>query len=312
MTAGPACPPVLLVAFNRPDTTQRVLETLRAALPAKVYFAVDGPRQDRAGDADAVQRVRDLACRMDWGCEVRTLFAEGNLGCKVAVSRAISWFFSEVDAGIILEDDCIAHPSFFPFAAALLERYRDDERVVMISGDNFQQGRRRAAYSYYFSRYTHIWGWATWRRAWRLYDHGMASWPELRDRGWLMEVLRDRAAVDYWTRVFDETHAERNSSWAYRWMFSAWSQSGLSVLPRVNLVSNIGFGERATHTRNRQAPLSALGLEAMAFPLAHPPHVVRDAQADDFSQRTLFSAGGRWRRLAGRAAGLLRRRAGSR
>jgi len=309
MTSSVSCPPVLVLAFNRPDTTQRVLEALRAARPTQVFFAVDGARSERIGEADSVHRVQQLARSIDWNCNLRTLFRERNLGCKLAVSQAISWFFAEVEAGIILEDDCVAHTSFFPYAAELLERYRDDERILMISGDNFQQGRKRTDYSYYYSRYTHIWGWATWSRAWRLYDHRMAAWPELRDGGWLVDILGDRAAADYWRRVFDETHGEQNSSWAYRWMFTAWSQNSLTLLPNINLVSNIGFGELATHTLRHETSKSALRLEEMMFPLKHPPYVVRDEQADAFSQRTLFSAPRPWRRLARYAGRLLSRRA---
>ncbi|HEX5093987.1 MAG TPA: glycosyltransferase family A protein [Burkholderiales bacterium] len=309
MTAS--CPPLLILAFNRPDTTRRVLESVRVARPARVYFAVDGPRADREGEAAAVQAVRELAGTLAPDIELHTLFQEKNLGCKLAVSQAIGWFFSDVEAGIILEDDCIAHPSFFPFAAELLARYRDDERVSMVSGNNFQRGRRRTEDSYYFSRYVHIWGWATWRRAWRLYDHGMARWPQLRAEGWLSDVLGDPVAVKYWTQVFDETHAERNTSWAYRWMFASWVHSRLVALPAVNLVSNIGFGEHATHTLNRESPFAAMRTDAMRFPLQHPASVMRDARADAFTQGTVYaSVPPLWRRVARRAARLFGREAG--
>lgn len=280
---------------------------MRAVRPTQVFFAVDGPRAGTPTDAEAVVSVQQMAQRLDWGCDVRTLFRERNLGCKLAVSQAISWFFSEVDEGIIVEDDCVAHPSFFRFAAELLEHYRDDERVAMVSGDNFQKGRRRTQYSYYFSRYTHIWGWATWRRAWTWYDHAMSAWPEMRDGGWLHDMLGDREAVAYWTRIFDDTHGERNTSWGYRWTFAAWCNSALTILPSANLVSNIGFGEQATHTLRHDNATAALALEEMRFPLRHPPYVVRDAQADDFSQRRLFSAPGLLRGAAARARRLLGR-----
>jgi hypothetical protein len=294
-----------VLAFNRPDTTRRVLDALLQARPSKVFFAVDGPRASRSADAEAVREVQQLGRSLGGHCEVRTLFRDANLGCKVAVSEAIAWFFSQVEEGIILEDDCVAHPSFFRFAAELLERYRGDRRIAMISGDNFQQGRRRTPYSYYFSRYTHIWGWASWRRAWAQYDHNMRAWPELRDGGWLMDILADRAAVEYWTRIFDDTHGERNSSWAYRWTFSAWSQSALTVLPAVNLVSNIGFGSQATHTHEHDRTKADLGLEEMIFPLQHPPYVLRDARADAYSQRHLFAAPGLLQAAAARARRLL-------
>jgi len=298
MDSGLSCPPVLIVAFNRPGTTTRVLEALRLIKPARVFFAVDGPRADRQGEKEQVAAVRRLADTIDWDCDVRTLFREKNLGCKTAVSEAITWFFDNVEAGIILEDDCVAHPSFFPFAAELLGHYRDDERVLMISGDNFQPGRQRSEYSYYFSRYTHIWGWAAWRRAWLLYDHRMSRWPELRAQGWLLDILKDRVAADYWTQIFDDTFAERNSSWAYRWTYSAWVNDALTILPSVNLVSNIGFGDVATHTRDRKNKLAALPVEEMRLPLRHPERVIRETRADAITQRTVFASPPWWKRIA--------------
>lgn len=293
------CPPVLILAFNRPDTTARVVESLRAVRPTRVCFAVDGARPDRHEEPAKVKQVKELVGRIDWPCEIETLFRDGNLGCKVAVSSAITWFFDRVEAGIVLEDDCIAHPTFFSFAAELLDRFREDERVMTISGDNFQFGRRRTPYSYYFSRHTHIWGWATWRRAWQLYDHKMRVWPELRELGWLHDILRDKAAVEYWTRIFDATHAERNSSWAYRWTFASWVQNGLTILPAVNLVTNIGFDEQATHTRSRASSVAHLPAAEMTFPLKHPPFMIRDDRADRYTERTVFYSGSRLRHVLG-------------
>jgi len=292
------CPPVLLLAFNRPDQTRLVLDAIRLAHPARLFFAVDGPRHSRADEAKRVEAVQALAQDVDWPCDVRTRFRDSNLGCKVAVSQAITWFFEQVEEGIILEDDCVAHPSFFPFAAELLERFRHDQRVFMISGDNFQSGRTRTEYSYYYSRYTHIWGWATWRRAWALYDHGMEHWPEIRDGDWLHDILGTREAADYWRRIFDDTYRERNMSWAYRWTYAAWLHGGLTVLPNVNLVSNIGFGEGATHTLRKTNPFAALPTQEMQHPLRHPPYVIRDARADSYTQGTMFRSPPLWRRAA--------------
>lgn len=302
---------VLFLVFNRPDVTYRVFEMIRRAKPPRLYVAADGPRADRPAEAGRCEEVRAVASRVDWPCEVRTLFRKDNLGCKRAVSSAIDWFFENEEQGIILEDDCVAHPSFFRFAAELLERYRDDERVMMISGDNFRQVPPRTGYSYYFSRYTHIWGWATWRRAWRLYDHTMASWPELRDGDWLLDIFGERGAAEYWKQIFDETHGERNTSWAYRWIFTTWSQSGLTVIPSVNLVSNIGFGEQATHTKQQSSPIAALDLGKMVFPLRHPPYVVRDEQADAMTQKRLFSSPRLTSRIARRIRHLLSLAAGN-
>jgi hypothetical protein len=301
-TARPAygCPPVLMLAFNRPNPTRKVLDAILPALPSRLFLAGDGPRATRAGESMTVRQVHALAEEVDWPCQVNTLFREANLGCKLAVSQAITWFFEQVEEGIILEDDCVAHPSFFAFAAELLERFREDQRVLMISGDNFQFGRRRTDYSYYFSRYTHIWGWATWRRAWKLYDHQMRYWPELREEGRLLDVLGTREAAEYWRKIFDMTYDERNTSWAYRWTYAAWLHSGLTVLPNVNLVSNIGFGDDATHTVQGDDPFSRLPTREMEMPLRHPPYVIRDERADRFTQSTLFRSAPLWRRVAGR------------
>ncbi len=299
--AGPIdrCPPVLLLAFNRPEHTRRVLASIRQAGPARLFLAVDGPREGRPEEAESVMQVRALTEEIDWPCEVSALFHETNRGCKLAVSQAITWFFEQVEDGIILEDDCVAHPSFFAYARELLERFRHDQRVFMISGDNFQFGRRRTDYSYYFSRYTHIWGWATWRRAWQLYDHKMTRWPEMRDGGWLLDILGTREAAEYWSWIFETTYHDRNTSWAYRWNYAAWLHGGLSVLPNANLVANIGFGAGATHLVQQDSPFS-LPAQEMPMPLRHPPYLIRDERADRFTQHTLFRSPPLWRRLVGR------------
>lgn len=289
-TSAPGRPPaVLLLAFNRPDATRRVVEALRVCRPEALYFAVDGARTDRREESMRVAQVHALVEMIDWKCEVKTLFRETNLGCKVAVSEAISWFFGQEEEGVILEDDCVPHPSFLVFASELLQRYRDDERVMLISGNNFQFGRRRSDDSYYFSRYNHIWGWASWRRSWELYDHSMKAWPAVRDGGWLGDILNDKRAARFWGQIFDATYHDRNTSWAYRWAFACWINDGLSILPNVNLVSNIGFGNEATHTLRSESFLANMPFLEMPFPLQHPRFMIRDAVADDRTERTLFS-----------------------
>jgi hypothetical protein len=298
--------PVLVLAFNRADLTERVLSEITRAHGGPVFLAVDGPRLAKPGEQQAVGRVRALAQRFGIEREC-TLVRNSNLGLKVAVPQAIDWFFQHVDEGILLEDDCIPHPSFYRFCAELLDRYRDDQRICMVSGDNFQFNRRRTDYSYYFSRHTHIWGWATWRRAWQMYDHQMRLWPDLRDGGWLMDVLGDRRAVRYWTDIFDATYHERNTSWAYRWTYSAWINGALTALPNVNLVSNVGFGDAGTHTWRRSNRFAAMPTGEMDFPLRHPPFKIRDSRADDFTQRTMFTSPW-WRRAARKAYGAWRER----
>jgi hypothetical protein len=257
------------------------------------------------GEVERVDDVRALSSEIDWGCETKTLFRSSNRGCKLAVSEAITWFFDQVDAGVIMEDDCVPDPSFFPFATELLERYAHENRVFLVSGNNFQK-THRTEFSYYFSRYAHIWGWASWRRAWQHYDHKMSAWPRLRDSGWLDDQLGDRHAVRYWTRIFDETNLERNSSWGYRWLFSCWSNSGLAIHPSVNLVSNIGFGVHATHTTDQKSGLANMRTASMAFPLKHPPFVHRDVLADRFTQKHVYSAPSFFRRAIKKVVSVVR------
>lgn len=281
--------PVALIIFNRADTTARVLAEIAKARPAKLLVVADGPRPDHPEDAEKCLATRAVIERVDWDCEVLTNYSEVNLGCGARPSSGLNWVFENVAEAIILEDDCLPHPTFFPFCAELLERYRDDERVMMISGDNFQFGRKRTHYSYYFSRYTHTWGWATWRRAWRYFDREIKLWPALRETPWLVDTLGDERAAEYWGDLFDRMQ-QMPSVWDYQWAFACWSQSGLTILPNTNLISNIGWGEEATHTKLADNPSANIPTSEMLFPLAHPPYVVRDREADQFTFERLFSA----------------------
>lgn len=282
------CPPVLLLIFNRPDLTERVFEQVRQVQPKSLFIAADGPRPSVFGENQLCEATREVVSQIDWDCEVQTLFRSENLGLKRAVSRAIDWFFEQVDEGIILEDDCVPNRSFFYFCGQMLSRYRHDERIMAISGNNFQEQSDPSGDSYYFSIYNHIWGWATWRRAWRLYDEQMKMWPQLRKSAWLQGLLGDPQVAEYWCRIFDNVCQDRIESWGYVWTFSCWSQSGLTILPKVNLVSNIGFDERATHTRNRNSTVACRPLVDLEFPLKHPLSVVRDYRADLYTSRRNF------------------------
>ncbi|MCS3824359.1 hypothetical protein [Salinibacter ruber] len=300
-------PPVLLLIFNRPDLTEQVMEQIRKAEPAKLFIGADGPRADHPGDKRNCQQARDVATRVDWDCEVHTLFRGENLSCKQAVSSAISWFFEHVEAGIILEDDCVPHPSFFPYCAELLERYRNDDRVMVVSGNNFQPEETTWESSYYYSIYNHCWGWATWRRAWQHYDGDIADWSDLRDTEWLEGWVGSEEGAKYWTGIFDQVAQDAVDSWAYPWTFSCWAEHGLSILPQTNLVTNIGFGERATHTKNTEGTDGESDghrpARSLSFPLSHPNRIVRDYEADEYTLREHFGVrvpSPRWYRLADR------------
>lgn len=276
--------PVLFLVFNRPDTTKQVFEAIRKAKPPKLYVAADGPRKNNENDIQNIKQVKAIVTNVNWNCELKTLFRNENLGCKIAVSSAIDWFFENEEEGIILEDDCLPHPSFFRFCEELLGRYREDQRVSVISGDNFQFGRGSKEYSYYFSRYFHIWGWASWRRAWKNYDVNMKLWPEIKRDNWLYSYLWEKESVEHWTKIFDDVYEGKIDTWDYEWVFTCWIQNSLCILPNVNLVSNIGFGEVATHTTEKTI-FSQLETKPIKFPLLHPPFMLRDYVADRYTER---------------------------
>ena len=285
--------PVLLLIFNRPETTARVFQRIREARPPRLYLASDGPRAEKVGESETVLGLREeLLSAIDWPCELQTLFRDDNLGCARAVSGAITWFFEHEEEGIILEDDTLPDPTFFRFCDELLARYRTDERIGMISGDNFQRGRLRGEASYYFSKFNHIWGWASWRRVWRNYDLALNEWPALRETSFVKDLSDgDAAFVRNWTRVFDQVHQGLIDTWDYSFVYSVWKCGYLTILPQVNLVSNIGFGALGTHTTNVDDPNAALPVYSMEFPLTHPQVVNRHSEADLFTQRVAFRPG---------------------
>jgi hypothetical protein len=273
--------PVALIIFNRPETTARVLAEIARARPRRLLVVADGPRADRAGEADRCAAARAVIDRVDWDCEVLRNYSDVNLGCGRRPATGISWVFEQVEEAIVLEDDCVPHPTFFRYCEELLRAYRDDERVMHVGGSGFQRGAA-GPYSYFFSRHYPSWGWASWRRAWRHFDMSLRLWPGLRPGPWLADVLGDDRLVEHWRTMFDRTHAAGGdvSWWDFQWTFACWSQSGLSILPYVTLVSNIGFGPDATHTRRPSDPIANLPATEMAFPLRHPPYVLRDRDAD--------------------------------
>jgi len=281
--------PVLFIIFNRPDFTQAVFNEIRKAQPTQLFIAIDGPRKDRPDDVEKCRKVLEITQQVDWDCKISTLIQDKNLGCKIGESTAMDWFFSHVEEGIILEDDTVPDQSFFMFCQELLEKYRDDQRVMMISADNFQFGRRRTEDSYYFSKYFFTWGWATWRRAWKCYDIKMKQWPVIRDGHFLMDILNDWFAVKYWSWILEETYNDKIDTWDYQWILSCWIHGGLSITPNTNLVSNIGFGEFAVHTTDKNSIFSNIPISPMRFPLNHPPFMIRDDLADRFSQKTFYS-----------------------
>ena len=283
--------PVVFLIFNRPDTTQKVFEFIRNVKPPKLLVVADGHRQEKLGEEALCNATREIIEGVDWECEVLKNYSEINLGCAKRVATGLDWVFNTVEKAIILEDDCVPHTSFFPYCEELLDRYQDDERIMSIAGTNFQFGRKRSEYSYYYSGFHDCWGWATWRRAWQYFDFEMKLWPQLKEGNLLKDKLSDRRAVKYWNNIFQRTFERKINSWFYRWLFACWNQSGLSIMPEVNLISNIGFSEITatnTSTKAKDSPYANMEIKEMSFPLKHPPFMLPNREADRFTQKTRF------------------------
>jgi hypothetical protein len=275
--------PVVFIVFNRPDTTERVFAEIARAKPPKLLVVGDGPRIDHPGEAEKVAATRAIIEKVDWPCEVLTNYSNVNLGCKNRVSTGIDWVFSQVEEAIILEDDCLPDPSFFRFCQELLVYFRHDQRIGMISGDNFQFGRKYGQDSYYFSKYVHIWGWATWRNRWcGVYDVKMECWPKIRDQGCVANLVGNAVEAKYWFKNFERTYNGKIDTWDYQWNFANWLNGRLSIMPSVNLISNIGFGLGATHTTG-DSDVAAIPVQSISFPLAHPVGVFRNLLADEIN-----------------------------
>lgn len=300
--------PVLVMAFNRPDHLAVLLDRLREVKPLRLYFAIDGPRPGREDEADRVQACRDLVGTVDWPCQVHTLFQDSNLGCGLGVSTAISWFFAQEERGILLEDDIIPDPSFFPYCEELLERYAHDDRVFAISGCNFvpPDHQSRPDLPYRFSQVPHIWGWATWRRSWSKHHLDIAGW-----RGTLpvhrlwSRVGHSVPSTVYWASTFELLARKEVDTWDGQLVLAAMADDAWTATSNVNLIENIGFGESATHTiedRDELQPIRPIGI-----PLPEVP-VVHDARADAWTRRHHFQA--TWRGMLGQADRYLRSRRG--
>lgn len=284
---------VAFIFFNRPEHTRKSFEKIRAARPRRLLLIADGPRESVEGEAERCREVRDyVTSNVDWDCEVLTNFSDRNLGCKRRVSSGIDWVFSQVEEAIILEDDCVPHPDFFRFCEEMLERYRDEKSVMHIGGTNFvntfapEQIDYKA--SYYFSRYNHVWGWASWARAWNPhYEVGMESWRDPQTRIRVKESISDPLERLYWSHVFDSTAAGLEDTWDYQWHYAMWKAGGLALIPNVNLITNIGFGEGATHTRAGSSKAN-LPTQSIVFPLLHPGDLSRNDSLDAVTREMVF------------------------
>lgn len=283
--------PILFLIFARPDTTTQVFERIRQIQPAKLYIAADAPRKDRPDEAKRCAETRRIVDQVDWPCEIHTLLRDNNLGCKMAVSSAITWFFNHEEYGVILEDDCLPDLSFFPFCEELLIKYKDDNRIGHISGQCFFSDLIKGDFSYDFSKMVHIWGWASWRRVWQFYDVNLNIWELIKKDNLRKEsFFVNRMEKIYFSSFIEDSLSGDNgiNTWDTQYMFTLRSQNQLSIYPSVNLVKNVGLNSSfATHTKKKDTIRFVDTIE-MKYPLKHPNYIFSNVRLDKVSIKKLY------------------------
>jgi hypothetical protein len=283
--------PTVIFIFNRPELTLKVFDSIRQVKPKILFVIADGPRTEKVGELERCKKTRMVTEIIDWDCEVFRNYSDVNMGCGPRVSSGIDWVFERVDKAIILEDDCLPHPDFFPFCEELLSRYENDERITMISGTNYFPRTSSNTRSYHFSFFPGGWGWATWRRAWKLYDYEMNLFPKYSDSNsdFLEHVFSNKYHQNLWKKTLQKNFEAKNkSTWDFQWAFAQWIHGGLGIIPDVNLISNIGFGVDATHTK-RTSDISNLSTSSLIFPLTHPHIMHRNLKMDILIQDKVFN-----------------------
>lgn len=278
--------PVGFLIFNRPDLTEVVFREISKIKPQKLFLIADGPRNP--DEKEKCDRTRAIVQKIDWDCDVLTNFSDVNLGCGRRESSGFDWVFSHVEEAIFLEDDVCPSPSFFGLCQTLLEHYRDDKRIMHISGDS-SVNKNINNDSYYFSKYPHSWGWASWRRAWQHYDYKMASWPTFKASGLLNSICDRPEEQKHWIGIFDQMHADAQvlDTWDYQWLYACWSQGGLSITPNQNLMSNLGFNRQdAAHTV-KDDPRSKVPTSDI-WDIKHPQFILRNKDADNNTYNNIW------------------------
>jgi hypothetical protein len=274
--------PIALLTFNRPQLTKRLLGVLAQVRPSRILVVSDGPRPHVASDAEKCAAVRNLLKKIDWDCEIERNFAERNMGSFPRNSSGLNWVFEQVEEAIILEDDCLPDLSFFPYCEELLDKYRDHPRVGLISGNNFLKPTMvQQEPSYFFSGYATTWGWASWRRTWHQVDLNMPYWPQFRDGGQLLQAVFSSSEARYWRSIYDAIQERRmKNAWDYQLMLACMRYNLLTVVPSVNLVSNLGFGPDSTHCEDSNSLLCNIKAHGVKFPLVHPEKVQASSELD--------------------------------
>lgn len=272
---------ILLIVFNRPTHTETVLQEIRNIKPKKLYVTGDGPRPNVSGEDNRVLKVRKLFNGIDWDCEIHTNYFDKNLGCKKAVSSGIDWFFKHEDQGIIIEDDCKPNNDFFWFCEELLERYKDNKKIWHIGGATMNS-EPKSKYSYHFSAYSSIWGWATWRDRWEKYDVNLTSF----EKGQIKTFQNQyNICKSFWKKRFTSIIKQKNDTWDFQWTYAIWKHNGLCISPNVNLVKNIGFDDSATRTTGRSL---ASSLKTFDLNLLKHPEKIQISNRKDWIKKQLY------------------------
>jgi hypothetical protein len=284
--------PILFLIFNRPDTTQKVFDIIRNQKTKYLFVAADGPRPNKPDEKKSCEQARNIIQQIDWQCELKVLFRDENLGCKIAVSSAITWFFEHVERGIILEDDCLPDPSFFKFCEELLIKYNDDNRVGHIGGNCFFPNIVPNNISYDFCSVPHIWGWASWRRVWQNYDVDFLYWNEAKtDKNKRKSLFKSLNEEIYFSSFIPDTLKGNRgiNTWDIQYLYMLRVQNQLSIYPAVNLVTNIGLhSPNATHTTSKKAMKSYILSQNIDFPLKHPQYVLPNWRIDGITVKNKF------------------------
>lgn len=281
--------PVALFFFNRPDTTAQVFARIAAQRPEQLFLIADGPRPGHPTDGERCRQTREAVSQVNWPCRIHICYSGANLGCGRRMSSGLEWLFDQVEEAIILEDDCIPSPDFFRFCEEMIDKYRNDCRIGIISGDNFLPDEINSSFSssYYFTRYLHIWGWASWRRTWRQYDFHTKNFPKAISENWFGEMFERPQVAQWWARTIYSVHSGKVDTWDYQFVFASLMNSWLNIMPTTNLISNIGFGSQATHTV-ADSPWANRPAGRLTFPLRHPDAMIRSRTADNFTERHVF------------------------
>lgn len=284
--------PIVLLVFNRADTLKKILKILEELKPSNILVVADGPRVGRLDDINRCKDVRGLIDSITWDCNIQRNYSDVNLGCKNRVSTGITWAFNRVSEAIFIEDDCFPDISFFYFAQELLEKYRNDMRINMVNGSNFCEDVKNSD-SYFFTKYVDVWGWASWSSRWiGKYDVNISDWPSYKKDN---KFIPNRKYRRYWRDIFDAVSKGRIDTWDYQFQYLCWREKSFNIVPSKNLIRNIGFGEDATHTKDRNSFFENINIHSLTFPLNHPFSVKENRGYEqafekiNFSRRNIFS-----------------------